>query len=205
MKKLLLYIILFICIMCSPQKKSSEIIETLRDSETKKGVKKDTFFLGFTFGMSEKQVNEKFIKLLSENKIISNSDHTYGYNMQIDWPVKIKTTFTPEYLNDSLYSFSLNMEGESGSQSEAGLIQISVVSLYSQKYSYNNQLRVPSMYDKGKIDYVFIFGNQQININYPSLTTAVRVQYFDYKMQARKYLMDYDAQKKKEEKTIKDL
>ena len=83
--------------MCAPPKKSGEIIETLRDSETKKGLKKDTVFLGFTFGMSEKQVNEKFSQLLSENKIISNSNHTYGYNMQIDWPVKIKTTFTPEY------------------------------------------------------------------------------------------------------------
>ena len=100
--------------MCAPPKKSGEIIETIRNSETKKGIKKYTVFLGFTLGMSEQQVNEKFMQLLSENKIIYNSGQTYGYNIQIDWPVKIKTTFTIEYLNDSLYSFSLNMEGDQG-------------------------------------------------------------------------------------------
>ncbi len=205
MKKLLLCIILFTCFMCSPPKKSLDKVQSLIDSETKKGIRKDTIFLGLTFGMSENQVDEKLMELLSENKIITNSDHTLGYDLQIDWPVKIKTTFNPQYLNDSLYSFALIIQGKDGTQAEAEFIHSSVVSLYSQKYSSNNKVKVPTMFDKEKFDYVFVLGNQQINIEYPAITTAVYVRYFDYEMRYRKSLMDYEAQKKKEEKIIKDL
>ncbi|HZK97526.1 MAG TPA: hypothetical protein VFC67_25215 [Prolixibacteraceae bacterium] len=201
MKKLLLIGIMVFAIGCtSPPKNRWDLIKEKRNTELKKGIRKDTIFLGFILGMSQKQVNDRFQQLLSENKIIINSNNAYEYNIPIDYPKNTKSTFSDKYLNDSLFSFTLNIEGDSKSAAE--LIQVSMAGLYQKKYS--NPLMVPSILNEKDEDYIFITGNQQIEIDCPLSTTAF-VEYFDYQMKERKSAMDDAVQKKKEEKVIKDL
>ena len=201
MKKLLLILIVLIFAMCSKPKSRWELIEEQQKLEISKGIRKDTIFLGFTFGMTSTQVNNKFKKLLAEGNISENSKGEYEYIIPLDVPKNPKATFITRYFNNSLYSFRLNIE--SNTPVEAELIQLGMVKLYQKKY--RSFIEVPSILDQKESDFIFIIGNQQININYPFYSTTATVDYKDFMMEKRKDIQDNKQQNDRENKLLKNL
>lgn len=201
MKKLLLILIAltFIIISCKP-KSRWDLIKEKQAYEISKGIINDTLCLGFAFGMSSDQVNNRFKLLVKEGKVIVNKDGKFEYNMLLDYIGNIKSTFSADYLNDSLYSLSLIIKADRVIDAE--LLQIKLATLYMDKLYYT--FDVPSIIDKTKIDYLFLKGNQQIEIDYPSMDNVV-VEYFDYNMHERKIKKKIEEENKRKQNTIKDL
>lgn len=200
MKHVLLLGCIISILSCSTPPNRFQNIEQKRAIEIKRGLRRDSIFLGFTFGMSSKQVGEKFKELVTLNKIKLNKQNIYEYAFEMDYPKNAIATFHTEFLNDSLYSLSLNFEAESHTM--ASLIQVNLCGLYMKKYP--GVLFVPSVLNEKENDYIFIVGNQEIDIDYPFMNTT-RVEYFDYSLKARKNQLEEIDKNKAKQKTLKDI
>lgn len=201
MKKLLLAFFIFsMFIMCQPQKTRFELIQERQNLEIAKGIKKDTIILDFIFGMTSAEVQSHFKYLLNSNRIKLNDRNEYAYEIPIEIPKNLMATFSPEYLNDSLYSMDLLIDTETFS--DAVLAQLQLDILYMNKYS--NLLEVPALFNKKESDYLFINGNRQIEIDYPVIS-RVLIEYTDIRREARKNKLDNDEKVRKKKDLINDL
>jgi hypothetical protein len=185
--------------MCTHEKSRFKIVEEKQAEQLKTGIRKDTIFMGFKFGMTEKQTFERFRKLADENVFTINKRSVFEYQMNLD-TVKTRTAFHTSFYHDSLYSFSLILKGKK--PSEAELIQLKMVS--SLMKEYGDPIQVPSLSDETKVDYYFIRGNQQVKIEYPDLSNKTIVTFSDYSFEKRKNSEEQQMKKDKEKSSLKE-
>lgn len=82
---ILTLVLLFSCNQAEKKAKEKEIaFDKKIETELNSGIRNDTIFLGYTFGMSEKEFNKKTSDLRKENKLYVNDSRTLAYKMTID-------------------------------------------------------------------------------------------------------------------------
>ena len=199
MKKLLVISCCLLLIACSEQKSRWKIIEEKEKQELNSGIKNDTIFLDFAFGMTEDQVNKKLSQLLESGKI-SAPNKSYEYKFTFDYPKEAIATFRTEYFNGKLYEFTLKIDADD--QTEAEIIQLKLVSLYMQKYG--SPIKVPSVLNETESDYLFINGNRQIEICYP-LYGTVFIDYTDLTIKNEKQFQDEKQNLQKQDSVKRDI
>ncbi len=92
----LLSILLFS--MCTHEKSRFKIIEEKQAEQLKTGIRKDTIFMGFKFGMSRKtNILKRFRKLADENVFTINKRSVFEYQMNLD-TVKTRIAFHTSFL-----------------------------------------------------------------------------------------------------------
>ena len=157
-------VILMIFIGCQNQKKDShDIIREKVETELATGVRNDTIFLDFRFGMDRNEVSEQLGKLVNENRLtINRPNYEYFFDFgESKIPRKAKANFNIEYFDDKLYRLILFVTSDE-LISAPGIIQLHLASIFSEKYGYN-YLRRPSIIDD-RDAFVWIHGNRKIEI-----------------------------------------
>jgi len=179
---------------CNEKAKSSwQIIEEKENSELAKGIINDTIFLGFYFGMSEEQVQDKFKELVKYGKISVNDINEYQYDFSFDYPKKATANFNIEYFNGKLYQMRLKVSSDELMNSQTSLLFIRRKSLFRHKSGIETIKTEPLLSkEKGIFDYYWINGNRKIRIS-DYLFSEVVIEYSN--IQAEREF------KKKEEKT----
>lgn len=202
MKKLFLLLAVCSLIMCTgilKPKSRLDIIREKREAEIKSGFNNDTICLGFTFGMSQEEVNQRFKLLVEEGRLTQDKDGNYEYKISLDHSREAKANFSTDFINDSLYQLILHVNSHIGRS-----LQIEMANLFDLEYE--NRFSVPNIIHETNEDYIFLKGNLQIEIDYPILDGSdVEVEYVDFKMQNRKILQEMREDKDEKLKTMKDL
>lgn len=167
---------------CNEETKSSwQIIEEKEDSELAKGIINDTIFLGFYFGMTEEQVQDKFKELVKNGKISVNDKNEYQYDFSFDYPKKANANFIIEYFNGKLYQMRLKVSSEELMNSQTSLLFLRLKSLFRDKYGIETIKTEPLLSkEKGIFDYYWINGNRKIRI-YDYLFSEVVIEYSNIK------------------------
>lgn len=176
-----------------------QIISEKEKIEKATGLRNDTIFLGFVFGMSETEVTQKFQQLKTERKI-NTDNNNYEYKFSFQYPSESVATFQTEYFNDSLFRFSLVIEEEM--QSTAELVQLNLVNMFLEKYGI--PIKTESIFNEKEFDYIWIQGNRKIEIHYPFVGKVV-VNYVDHIMADRKKAVEKEIEKKTKLQTINDI
>jgi len=159
-----LFLLLFIPLIttgCQKQTKYQQMINRGLAS----GIKKDSLFLGFNFGMTKKQFFAHAWKLNKE-KLVTNG----GQNMSIEYQLKelphvAVMNFYPTFYNNHIYQMPVVVSYKGWSPWNKNLsadsLQVALVKLFKRKYgkdffTIHNKKR-------GKI-YVNVEGNRGISI-----------------------------------------
>ena len=149
------------------QKEKEEIdrLEAKRQQEMKSGIRNDTIFLGYWFGMTEPEFNRKTIELKEQGKLYVNEDNYLAYKMTIDDGIigEAEATYSPEYIAGKL--FQLGVSVKSKNIYTPILTQLQLVQIYQKKYGFD-YIRVKTILstDDKEYDYYWIDGNRQIKI-----------------------------------------
>lgn len=191
MKKYIFLLSVVFFSMCSHEKSRYDIIEEKQAEQLKTGIRKDTVFMDFVYGLNRRLTFEKFRRLADDSIFIVKKNGIFEYQMILDTG-KVRVGFHTGFFHDSLYNFSLILKGKN--QAEAELLQRRIVNLLTEKNG--NPVTVPNKSDKTKSDYYFITGNQQIEVKYPYLSNKTIVAYSDYSMEKRKNAEDQKTGKK---------
>lgn len=160
---LILSMVALSLLSCNTEKKQQEKwnndFETAIEKAQNAKILKDTIFLNFRFGMSEKEVKKHCNLLLKNKKLyLYNNQFTYDFHTS---DVTLKTTFAPEFFNDKLYKLTLVFEHDIAS---SAICMFKAINTFREKalsdgykmYIYENLL--------GEKEYYFI--NQNIVIKF---------------------------------------
>lgn len=139
-------------------------LEEVINNELSSGVRNDTIFLGFTFGMTEKEFYKKLRTLFKENKIYkdkSNRDF-FTYDLAAGQYGTFKCTFAPEYFKGKLYKLGISAKPEN-----QFLLIKTATSLLS--YFFMRKYGPPTIEQEMKLiddckEYIWIAGNRKIKI-----------------------------------------
>lgn len=91
------------------QKEYSELFELAKTSSQRS----DTLYLGFRFGMTSKEVNKHFKKLIKEKIVSTDYADRYTTDITLKGVIKRQATFRTEYYKDRLCTFSLVLDDPS--------------------------------------------------------------------------------------------
>lgn len=163
MKNLIVIGLLILLVSCNSLSKKSKTYNEIVKAELSTGIRKDTIFLNFTFGMTEKQFNEKLIELINDSILYldpSNSDYA-TYNLTVDEYQSFKCTFKPEYFNGKLWE--LGVSAKSSEFSSSSICTLSIQTFYLNKYG-SPSIEEPGYLDKTIENYIWIKGNREIKI-----------------------------------------
>lgn len=167
MKNYLLFIGIIIiftgCQNLKKEKDSHDLICEKIETELSSGVRNDTIFLNFRFGMDRNEVSEHVKKLINEGRLTINRpkyEYLFDFGENI-LPRIAKADLNVEYFDDKLYRLILYVTSDELISSPS-LIQIHLASVFRDKYGYN-YLKRPSVID-GKEAYVWIHGNMKIEV-----------------------------------------
>jgi len=166
MRKIFNIILAFtICISCNEQKaKEKEVdFENRIETEINSGIRNDTIFVGYVFGMSKREFAQKTKDLQKEGKLFVNESNTLAYKMTIaenDFGKDLEATYSPEFYNEKLFELGVSVKSTKYSTPE--LTQLQLVNLFTGKYgSYDHKEKsVLDDYD----NYIWIDGNRHIKI-----------------------------------------
>jgi hypothetical protein len=181
MKRYIFLLLVALLSMCAPEKSRFDILEEKQAEQLKTGIRTDTIFMDFTYGMSQRLTFESFQKYVNDSVFLIKKGGVFEYNMPLD-SVIVRVAFHTKFYHDSLYRFSLILKGKN--EVEAGKLQQKMVNLL--KMNNGTPLEFPSTSDKTKSDYYFISGNQQIELKYPKATGRMIVTYSDFTLENRK-------------------
>lgn len=121
MKKLL-FLLVILFSSCGEIKKMQEAREDelrqkeyceLFDLAKTSAQRSDTLYLGFRFGMTSKEVNKHFKKLIKEKIVSTDYANRYTTDIMLKGVIKRKVTFRTEYYKDRLCTFSLVLDNPS--------------------------------------------------------------------------------------------
>lgn len=180
MKNLTVFILLVLFFASCSKPNRWQIIHEKENSELATGVKNDTIFLGFVFGMSRSEVNSRLEKLAKSDKLTRNQITGYTYTFHFDLPESAEAMIRPYFFNDSLYSFLLDVSNDKIYLAE--LVQLKLANMFIHKYG--SGIIVPSMLDEKKNDYIWINGNRRIEVNAPT-SSSFFVQYINVPIERR--------------------
>ena len=167
-KKITLIILtLVLLISCNQAEKKAKEKEIAFDkkieSELNSGIRNDTIFLGYTFGMSEKEFNKKTSDLRKENKLYVNDSRTLAYKMTIDDNAlgqDLEATLSPEYYNEKLFKLGVSVKSTKYNTPE--LTQLQLVRLFNDKYGFYDHSEKSILETTN--NYYWIDGNRQIEV-----------------------------------------
>ncbi|MDL2230725.1 hypothetical protein LJB87_02930 [Alistipes sp. OttesenSCG-928-L06] len=97
----------------SDEKKVAEL-ETAIVSAEASAVVETEIFLGFKFGMSDKQLREHLDQLVNEGRVYIDEKGNYAYDFSTGQNV-IKFTFVPKYHDNKLYRLNFIMDNHGNS------------------------------------------------------------------------------------------
>ena len=198
--KRLLFILATISFIVSCQTKQRDQEQRNKEFEIalseaqKEVISKDTIFLNFRFGMSEKEVINHFNSLLKEKKVyLKNNKYTYDFHTS---KTTLETKFEAEYFNDKLYKFILIFDSDNMS---SGVYMFQALNTFKEKalsdgyrlYIYENLL--------GETEYYYIKKN--IVIQFSNIGSTAKMIYTNQPV-----IELINQEKKKQEKsTISDF
>lgn len=192
-KKLYITIlILILCFSCTEHKEKGTNFEKKLETEINSGIRNDTIFLGYTFGMSKKEFAQKTKNLRKEGKLYVNKSDMLAYKMTIaenDFGKDVEATYSPDFYQDKLFELGVSVKSTKYNTPE--LTQLQLVNLFTNKYgSYDHKEEsVLEDYD----NYIWIDGNRHIKIAVGF--TDARIFYTD--ILAKR---EFENQKKTEQK-----
>ncbi|WP_258100813.1 hypothetical protein [Marinoscillum pacificum] len=167
MKNILILTIAVMTFSCNleqqKQAKANAAFELKVEQEINSGIRNDTIFLGYRFGMSEKEFISWTKKLIRDKKLYENENRQVAYKMTLDdnnFLATAEAVFSPEYFEGKLYK--LNISVEPTDHTVIALTQIQLVKIFSDKYGFYDHTE-NSVIDDSK-DYIWIDGNRQIEI-----------------------------------------
>jgi hypothetical protein len=146
------------------------------------GIRYDTIFLDFVFGMKELEVNRKFKNLKRNGKIYLNDENNYCYDLTLSEYNKATCTFNSKYYNNKLYSLSLMFKSD-GYFSNIDLLTMELQIIFMNKYGPPD-VRTPSILNNEANNYIWIKGNRKISIQ-PALDIAL-IKYEDLSIISKK-------------------
>lgn len=189
---------------CQEKKSEYQIIEEKQKAELASGIRNDTIFLGFYFGMTEEQVNEKFKELIRKGKVYVNAENQYQYDFTFVIIKKATSSFSFAYQSDKLYKMTLSVESKDEYIKDSKALQLQLRNLYSKKYGYDCIKLKPIVSNKeDEFDYMWVQGNRQIEI-YEGIGDA-RIIYTDMKAEIESKKIEKDKDQKKINETRNDL
>jgi hypothetical protein len=180
MEKYILLLSALVFTMCTHKGRLYEV-EQMQAEQVKTGIRYDTIFMDFNYGMSQHRTFERFRELVYLEVLTLTKAGAFEYQSKLD-TFKLGVGFHSDYYHDSLYSFSLIYKGKD--QSQADRIQLFLVD--SLKGKYGNPVIIPSEEDTTKRDYFFVKGNQQIELKYPFQSKKTIATFTDFTIENRK-------------------
>ena len=205
------------------EKSEYEIIK----NELASGVRNDTIFMDFVFGMSKQEANSHFKELVEKEKLyvnennnkyayddfekeklyVNENNNKYAYDFVFDL-AKGEANFSLKYHNNSLYKFKLFVEPKeidfrlvfSTEENYIGVITTSLQGMYHDKYGPPdiNKERIATFIDTKMM--VWIQGNRKIEI-FEGTENAI-VKYIDL---SKKVLIEKEIDKEKEQKKLENF
>jgi len=204
MKKIFLLLsAIVVLISCSNTTNNSSQYDKLDekiDYELNKGVKNDSIFLGFSFGMNEKEALSHCNKLVSENKIKTTQNNQFEYTLSLGSNSAFKSqtaTLHTEFYDERLYKLSLHIESASPE-----LLAFEIERLYSKKYSSSIMTKL-ELDNETINNFYWINGNQQINIG--NSIGFVHISYIDLLAEIEKKKEEDKKKQALSDKTIEDI
>lgn len=151
-------------------------------SELQKGIRSDTAFLGFRFGMTAKEVSRKTAELIDSNKLNKNG----SYTMPIDEDGNVANAILSfKYQNDILYQIDIEVKGE-GIYLNSQILTSRIYIKYIRKYG--------GAYELSDYSYAYVNNNQAIEIRRGAFDFAF-ISYIDTSVKTK-----IDAEENKENK-----
>jgi hypothetical protein len=182
MKKYLILLLAMACIMCTHKSRLYEV-ELKQAEQVKTGIRYDTIFMDFKYGMSQHKTFERFRELVYLEYLTVTKAGAFEWQTKLD-TFKLGVGFNSKYYHDSLYSLSFIYKGKS--QSQADRIQLFLAD--SLKGKYGPPVIIPSEEDTTQRDYFFVKGNQQIELKYPFQSKKTIATFTDFTIENRKNL-----------------
>ena len=172
MKKIFIKcIVISLIISCSnePQKSVAEKYEDKISYEIERGIRKDTIYKEYVFGMSEKEFDNKTFEYDKDGSLYTDSKYSKGINLGslriLIFNIYLKdgiyhSFMQPYFYNKQLYKIVLDIKHKEVLSNYNGTIEL--IELYNDKYgSYFIKL-APTSYEKER--YIWINGNREIII-----------------------------------------
>jgi len=145
------------------QEKANKAFGLKIEQELNSGIRNDTIFLGYWFGMTENQFISWTKKLIKEKKLYQNDRRQVAYKMTLDdnnFLATAQAVFSPEYFDGRLYKLNISIDPIDHSVPE--LTQLQLVRVYKNRYGFCDHIK-NSIFDDSN-DYIWIDGNRQIEI-----------------------------------------
>ena len=192
MKKYILLLSALVFVMCTHKSRLYEV-EFKQAEQVKTGIRYDTIFMDFKYGMSQHKTFERFRELVYLEYLTATKAGAFEWQTKLD-TFKLGVGFHSSYYHDSLYSLSFIYKGKS--QSQADRMQLFLVD--SLKGKYGSPVIIPSEEDTTKRDYYFVKGNQRIELIYPFQSKKTIATFTDFTIENRKNQEELQEVKKPE-------
>ena len=183
--------------------KDREIYESTVKKELDSGIRNDTIFLSFTFGMRSDDFARRLKKLRKEGILYFNENKEYSYEMQLIEGINgiVEANLSDSYFVDRLYQLTLSVEPTKKNEDiiYPSYIHTLLTSLYAEKYGYD-YFKIEGTFNE---EIVFIDGNREIRIIEDA--ADVKVVYTELNMQRDKRIVEKTDLNKKVHKTKTDL
>jgi hypothetical protein len=183
MKKYIILLSALVFTMCTTPKSRLYEVELKQADQAKTGIRYDTIFMDFKYGMSQHKTFERFRDLVYLEYLTITKGGAFEWQTKLD-TFKLGVGFHSNYYHDSLYSFSFIYKGKN--QSQADRMQLFLAD--SLKSKYGEPVIIPSEEDTTKRDYFFVKGNQRIDLIYPFQSKKTIATYTDFTIENRKNL-----------------
>ncbi len=140
--------------------KSENTLQALIDANIHNQPQIDTAFLGFTFGMTERQAIDHYNELVKQKRLIKDESNHYVYPMAFEL-VKAKAAIAPQFNDNKLYKISLViMPDQESATTETVYLQAAAT--YMKKYSDYKMFKEANELDGSNHAYHFIKNNLHI-------------------------------------------
>ncbi|MDB4125670.1 hypothetical protein N9597_00120 [Candidatus Marinimicrobia bacterium] len=165
-------------------------------------------FLGFKFGDSKNEVENKLSNLYDEGKIYLNDNYQYAYLFKDEHSeyFNAESTIKFEYHNDKLYSLSLFVNPTSGINDYQRLqlhtIYTKLFIKYVHKYILNDYEEENYIEPDKPIRYYFD-GNCQVKLEYKK--KFILIEYFDLTISSELNEITNQKRDKQFNKTLEDI
>ncbi|MCH8317678.1 MAG: hypothetical protein IIA88_04170 [Bacteroidetes bacterium] len=139
-------------------------MEEIITNELSSGIRKDTIFLGFAFGMTENDFNKKLRELLKEEKIYKDKSNRnfLTYDLTVDQYNTFKCTFSPEYFDGKLFELGVSVNSKDQFSSVKN-VTLQLFMFFMNKYGLPTVEQEMQLIEDCK-EYIWINGNRKIKI-----------------------------------------
>ena len=166
-KLILLSVIMLLLFSCNQEsdrknKAESDLSEAVSIAEKSEIIETKTF-LGFEFGMTEKEVVSYLSKLKKEGKVYLNSSNSFQYDFTFNG-MDINLNFVPEYYEGKLYKmiYPADMWGAGGLGIHVFLMQAFRDTRDGFKSHINNDVMGDTFYTNIKDNLIITFENSRM-------------------------------------------